>query len=278
MGIEKTELLNVVETATAAVGKAAAILTEGWEAWLRQDGVPMRYAVKEDRSPVTATDREVERVLREAILQRHPRHRILGEEGGGSGDEASPFLWALDPIDGTKQFVRGLQFFGIQVAVMHEGRVVAGVSCAPVLGQTLVAWKGGGAFLDKTPLRVSDVDRVDDVFMSHGEIIFFQRTGKLPQLIDLCEAVWGTDGFSDFWSYHDLASGKLDAVIEAETNVWDIAAASIIVEEAGGRATDLDGRPVGPETTSFVATNGRVHDAVLGYLAEARGRRDVRST
>jgi histidinol-phosphatase len=272
MTIPDAKVLDAVrDTAVAAVEATSDLVVARWEAHRGGGLTVMAHEVKSDRSPVTAVDEEVEARIREIVRHRFPEHRILGEERGAEGALGSPFLWVIDPIDGTKPFVRGLPHFGTLVAVMYKGQVVVGVSHAPALRETAVAVRGQGAFLDGQRLAVSDIQDLAGALVIHGGVRYFLRAGKLDRLGALSERIWGTDGFKDFWSYHLLASGRVDAVLEADTNVWDIAAASLIVEEAGGRATDFAGERVGPQTTSMIASNGLIHEELLSALAGAEG-------
>lgn len=265
MSFRKENLEEIARTALEAATSSGDILMKYWGE--HQNGrLNMGYSPKEDFSPVTGVDYEVERNIRSIVLSDYPQHRILGEEYGEEGSERSPYLWIVDPIDGTKQYVRGLRYFATQLAVMYENEVVVGVSNAPALNETIVAVKNRGAFLNNRTIHVSKVSYVQDCFISHGNIKYFSKTKRLRQLVKLCEHSWANRGFGDFWSYHLLASGRIDAMIEAETNIWDIAAASIIVEEAGGRATDFEGIPISFDSSSIIATNNLIHSEVLKFF------------
>lgn len=230
----------------------------------------MDHHRKDDLSPVTKVDREVEALIRDIVLSNHPHHRILGEEGGVSGDTHSPYLWVVDPIDGTKKYIRGLPEFAVLIAVFCGEQVIVGVSHAPALNETIVASRNGGAFLnDRRQLHVSSIRKISEVFLTHGENRLFSQTGHLTNLVTLCDDVWGTKGFEDFLSYHLVAGGRIDAVLESKTNIWDIAAVSLIVEEAGGKVTDLYGNPLSVNSSSVIATNGLVHDRIVSYLRES---------
>ena len=257
------ELNAIRDTALEAIEATGDILMNAWRRHRRAKRPVMEHATKADLTPVTVTDREVEVAIRRLVLSRYPDHSILGEEAGMDGRLKAPYLWAIDPIDGTKPFVRGMRFFGTQIALMHEGRVMVGVSHAPALRETVVAVRGGGAFLNGKRLRVSDVADLSAALIAHGSVRHFAATGNLERLVALNRRVWGTDGFKDFWSYHNLASGCIDAVLEPETNVWDIAAVSLVIEEAGGMVTEYSGAPIGPGSTSIIASNGRIHKALL---------------
>jgi histidinol-phosphatase len=266
LNIDDEYLERIVNTALEAAEQTKEILLEKWRAYRSQDDRDMPYTDKKDLTPVTPLDLEVETKIREIIAANFPDHQILGEEFGMDRQKKSPYLWVLDPIDGTKAFIRGLSNFATQIAVMHEGKVIVGVSSAPALKETLVAFKNGGAFSNKKRIRVSNVDDIYKSYLCHGNIKYFHRIGKLPQLNLLFEQAWCARGFGDFWGYHLLANGGVEVMMEAMVKIWDIAALSIIVEEAGGRVTDIHGNPVSVDTTTLIATNGRIHDKILSMM------------
>ncbi len=255
-------LEQVLGTALYATAQTSDILLRHW-----RKAQALRYDTKPDLSPVTAVDRAVERRIRQIIKGRYPQHAILGEEGGNDDSAESAWLWVIDPIDGTKSYIRGLPYFGTQVAVFYEGEVVVGVSHAPVLRETAIARRGAGAFVNRNRLKVSNVRSLKRSLVAHGLLPLFERRKLMPGLRKLCREAWGLQGFQDFWSYHLLATARLDACVEAATNIWDIAAASLIVNEAGGTVTDLRGRPIQTTTTSCIASNGWIHKAILNLFS-----------
>jgi histidinol-phosphatase len=225
----------------------------------------LAVTIKADKTPVTEADVETERVIRGIIEARFPGHGFYGEETGSRALDAE-YLWLVDPIDGTKSFVREYPMFSTQIALMHRGRCVVGVSSAPAYGELAYAEAGAGAWLDGDPIRVSAVDTIEAATLSSGNLktlatgphwaAFGRLVGRLNRI----------RGYGDFLHYHLLASGKIDAVVESDVNILDIAACAVIVETAGGRVTDLDGRPLTLASTSVLATNGRLHDAVLSAI------------
>lgn len=219
---------------------------------------------KADESPVTIADREAERVIREIIAAACPDHAFFGEESGRSGDDNAAYRWLVDPIDGTKSFVRRQPFFSTQIALMHEGRVVVGVSSAPIFGEEAFAVRGGGAMLNGEKVSVSKVDKISAASLSSGNIASLAknseawlRYGKLLQEVNRVR------GYGDFYHYHLLARGAIDIVIESDLNILDVAALSLIVEEAGGQFTTLSGGALLERTHSALATNRRLHDDSL---------------
>ena len=218
--------------------------------------------IKADKTPVTEADVEAEKVIRSILTSRFPEHGFYGEETGRSALDAE-YLWLVDPIDGTKAFVREYPMFSTQIALMHRGRLVLGVSSAPAYGELAHAEIGAGAWLDDRPVRVSDVATLEQAALSTGNLKSFAtgpRWGAFGRLVGRLNRI---RGYGDFLHYHLLAAGKIDAVLESDVNILDVAACAVIVEAAGGRITDLDGGPLTLASTSVLATNGRLHDAVL---------------
>jgi histidinol-phosphatase len=220
---------------------------------------------KADQTPVTIADREAEALIRREIAAMHPDHRFLGEEMGSNVGDAA-FVWVIDPIDGTKNFIRGLPFFATQLALMEYGRVLVGVSYAPALGELMAARHGQGATLNGVPVRVSTVDTLAQSFVLHGGLDCFVDTGCIPALSELSRQVMSMRGHGDFYGYHLVAQGKVDAMIEASIHPWDIAACKLIVEEAGGRFSGFDGDAASLPPNS-IASNGRIHAALLQRFA-----------
>jgi len=225
----------------------------------------LTVTLKADKSPVTAADVEAEQAIRQIIGTRFAEHGFYGEETGSSSLDAE-YLWLVDPIDGTKAFVREYPFFSTQIALMHRGRLILGVSSAPVYGELMYAERGEGAWLDGQPIKVSDIDSIEACAISAGNLktlALGQQWGRYGQLIARAQRI---RGYGDFLHYHLLASGKLDVVIESDVNILDIAALALIIEVAGGKFTDLNGAPVGLETTSVLASNGKLHAPVQAAL------------
>jgi histidinol-phosphatase len=226
----------------------------------------LQIETKADHTPVTQADREAEALIRQRIAARYPQHRFLGEEMGGSASDGD--VWIIDPIDGTKNFIRGLPFFAVQLALHHDGVPVLGVSYAPVLNELLAAERGKGATCNGTPIRVSQISNLDQAFVVHGGLDVFDKQGSTGGLIDLGRRAMSIRGHGDFYGYHLLARGKVDVMLEAGIAPWDIAALRVIVAEAGGRFTDLAGHT--PELpANSLATNGFLHDQVVAIMAGA---------
>ncbi len=246
MAIDAAFLDHALEIARGAATAAGELIARHYAR-----GVAVE--LKADATPVTIADREAEDTIRRLIGRAFPAHAILGEERGLAG--TSEFLWLVDPLDGTKSFVRGTPFFSTQIALMHAGELVLGVSHAAVYGETMWARRGGGAFLNGAQLHVSGTRELKDAVLSLGNIKSLtadtQRWNALGALIRGVDRV---RGYGDFAHYHFLARGALDLVIESDVNILDIAALAVIVREAGGVFTDLEGRELTLETTSALAT------------------------
>ncbi len=227
----------------------------------------IKVELKADETPVTRADTEAEKSIRETIKQAFPDHGFLGEEYG-TEEGSSPYMWIIDPIDATKNYIRKIPIFGTQIALMKGDELILGVSNAPLLHELLYAEKGKGAFLNDKPIKVSNVENTTDAMICHGGLKWFSEKGLLPGICELINATSRSRGFGDFYMYHLVASGRADAVIEAAISVWDIAAITVIVREAGGKVTDIQGQAITKDTASLVATNGILHNTILDYFNE----------
>jgi len=222
--------------------------------------------IKADKTPVTEADVRCETAIREVLEQRFPGYGFYGEETPSRGLDAEN-LWLVDPIDGTKAFVREYPMFSTQIALMRGGEIVLGVSSAPVYGELAFAERGGGAHLNGAQLAVSSIADLSAAALSSGNLKSLAAGDRWSRYGALVARLDRVRGYGDFLQYHLLAGGKIEAVIESDVNILDIAACVAIVSEAGGRFTDLNGEPISLETRSVLATNGLVHDAILSALA-----------
>ena len=254
-------MTNLDEALTVAcrAADAAADIIRGYF------GQRVDVETKSDRSPVTVADREAEQAIRDIVLGAFPEHGFLGEEFGAR-DAQRDHVWLVDPLDGTKSFVRGYPFVSTQIALMHQGQRVLGVSSAPLFHELATAHVEGEATLNGERLSVSDIDAVRDATLSIGNVGALGASDAWPALGALAGEVHRLRGYGDFYHYHLLAAGKIDAVIESDVNILDIAALTVVVERAGGRFTDLRGGPVTQDTTTVLASNGRLHDTLLARL------------
>ena len=260
------ELHGWIDLALAACDEADAIAL----AHFRRDLV---IETKPDRSFVTVADTSVERAIRERIGAAHPDHGIVGEEYGTEAGGAS-IRWYVDPIDGTHNFIRGVPLFGTLLAVERDGELQAAVLSAPALRERWWAWRGGGAWgagaagaVGAAPrrIRTSRITTLGDAQMLYGSGRDIVASGRVPGFPALLDAVWRERGFGDFWGYALTAEGAAEAMLEIDLSPWDAAAPTLLVEEAGGRVTDLEGRRR-IDSGTFLATNGHLHDEIRNRL------------
>ena len=217
--------------------------------------------IKPDQTPVTAADRGAEQVIRETIGRAYPEHGIFGEEYGAENKDTE-YLWLVDPIDGTKSFVKRYGMFSTQIALMHKGELLLGVSCAPAMNELVWATRGGGAFDSEGQLHISKVNSIDQASISTGNIQSLAAGKRWTALGRILADTNRTRGYGDYYHYHRLAAGQLDAVIESDVNILDIAALYVIVTEAGGIFTDLDGQAPNLDTRSVLAATPALHAAL----------------
>jgi histidinol-phosphatase len=247
-----------LQAALDAAGEAASIARS-----LYQRNIEVR--LKADKSPVTEADIRCETAIRAVLEARFPDYGFFGEETAAR-DLDSENVWLVDPIDGTKAFVREYPMFSTQIALMRRGEIVLGVSSAPVYGEVAFAERGCGAYLNGRPLAVSQIADLESAALSTGNLKSLAAGAQWGRYGELVTRVNRIRGYGDFLHYHLLASGKIDAVIESDVNILDIAACVAIVSEAGGRFTDLGGAPITLQSNSVLATNGCLHADVLAAL------------
>lgn len=223
----------------------------------------LHVETKPDQTPVTEADRAVETLVRHRLERDRPGDGVVGEEFGVTG--GSDRRWIVDPIDGTKSFVRGVPAWGTLLALEVGGEVVVGVASAPALGRRWWARRGGGAFANGEPIRVSAVSRLEDAHVCAPNERYFDERGLGDGYRTLARRCWRPVGFADFWGHVLVAEGAADVMIEPVLSLWDVAALRPIVEEAGGRVSDLTGNGWADEAPCLT-TNGRLHDAVLSAI------------
>jgi histidinol-phosphatase len=243
--------------------EAAAAAAEISRAYYSGD---FTVTTKSDNTPVTQADVECEQAIRDIILGRFPEHGFYGEEMGSTQTDGQD-LWLVDPIDGTKAFVRQYPFFSTQIALMRDGELVVGVSCGTMFDEIAFAEKGEGAWIGDKRLAVSKIDDPARSAFSVGNLKSLASSGGWARLAEFVAVSDRIRGYGDFYHYHLLAQGKIEAVIESDVNILDIAALAVIVSEAGGRFTDLNGHPPGLETRSVLAANPSLHEKLLNRLS-----------
>jgi len=229
----------------------------------------LRVEAKPDLTPVSDADLAVERAIRDVLAVERPDDAVVGEEFGDSFPQASRH-WVLDPIDGTKNFVRGVPVWATLIALVEDDTIPVGVVSAPALGRRWWAATGVGAFgtfAGRTRrLRVSGVAGVADASLSYSDLQEWRQVGREDEFVLLTRRCWRTRAYGDFYSYVLVAEGAVDVAVEPELSLWDLAALVPVVTEAGGRFTGVDGAPAGRDTRSALATNGLLHEAVLDAL------------
>jgi histidinol-phosphatase len=251
---------SALTAARDAADAAAEILRHYW-----RRGVTVE--LKADATPVTVADREAESAIRKILHAALPQAAIYGEEfGRDDHGAASGLLWLVDPLDGTKSFVRRTPFFSTQIALMQDGQLVLGVSSAPIYGETMWAGTGAGAWLNGERVTVADTEAVAQASISTGNIKTLTADARWQALGQLIRDSNRIRGYGDFCHYHLLARGSLDLVVESDVNILDVAALAVIVREAGGVFTDLDGAPLTLDTGSVLAGTPALHAQALARL------------
>jgi histidinol-phosphatase len=245
------------------VGLEAVSLAQ--EILLQHFDTNVAYERKSDNSPVTIADREAEAAIKELLHQHFPDHGFYGEEEGEQNLGAE-FYWVIDPIDGTKSYMRGLPYFATELALVHNSEIILGISNAPVMGKLLQAQKSEGAWLNGARINVSSIANLNDAFVCHGSLRSFIPLGQFENLGQLFANCFAEKGFGDTWGFHYVAEGKIDAIVLAKIKYWDVAAQAIIISEAGGRITDMFGQPLTKESTTVLSSNAILHDTLVSYF------------
>lgn len=220
-----------------------------------------QVTIKPDNTPVTQADKNSEAAIIKTIKDKFPDAKFLGEESGGDRNEKE--LWVIDPIDGTKNFIRGLPFWGILIAYAVDNKPVVGVSYLPVFDELLAAEIDGGTTRNGEKIHVSEVSNVTDAFINHGTLSTKYYNGNLQNMIDLCELAFHERGFGDCYGYNLVARGKADIMFDAQNGPWDIAPFKVIIEEAGGKLTNFVGGEWTLKDPDALATNGLLHPEVI---------------
>lgn len=259
--MSELDLPKALAAAREAAEAAGVVIRHYW-----RKGVAVE--VKSDDTPVTVADREAELAIREILQKALPQASIYGEEFGRD-EHGSDVMWLVDPLDGTKSFVRRTPFFSTQIALMHRGELVLGVSSAPVYGETMWASAGGGAWFDGERVQVAATDDMGRASLSIGNVKTLTRDARWNALGAMIRDSNRIRGYGDFCHYHLLARGSLDLVIESDVNILDVAALAVIVREAGGMFTDIHGHALTLDTTSVLAGTPAIHAQALQRLAAA---------
>ena len=227
--------------------------------------------LKQDDSPVTEVDVATEKCIQQILTSALPMAAFFGEETGkasGSDPSSAQYRWLVDPIDGTKSFIRGMPFYSTQIALEASGEFILGVSNAPAYLQRLVAVRGGGVWLNDKAVKCSDVSNINDAFFSSGNLTSLASdSGNWERYGRLVRQARRVRGYGDFCHYHQLCCGQTDLIVESDVNILDIAALTVAVRQAGGIITDLTGSPINEHTTSVLAACTKaLHEQALALL------------
>ena len=221
--------------------------------------------IKEDMTPVTEVDIKAENTIKDIILNAFPDYGFYGEETCRE-NKNSEYTWLVDPIDGTKGFVRGYPFFSTQIALMHHGEIILGVSNAPIFDEIIFAEKGKGAWMNNKQIHISNTKDIVSSTISTGNLKTIALSENWMNLGKIVSKADRIRGYGDFYHYHLLASGKIDVVIESDVNILDVAALSLIIEESGGVFTDFQGKRSNLDTTSVIASNPNLYSSIKKEL------------
>jgi histidinol-phosphatase len=227
-------------------------------------GQQLEIITKADESPVTVADRGAEKIIRDMISRYFPHDGFLGEEFGDQPG-TSGYRWIIDPIDGTKAFIRQVPLWGTLLALEYQGEQIAGHTYIPVFNQMYRALRGDGAYFDEARMHVSQVSTLDKASLSYSSLSWFRQVGKERQFLDLYYSTARQRGFGDFYGFMLVAQGAVDIMIDHGVHIWDVAGLRVIIEEAGGKFTDWQGNST-VSTPDCIATNGILHDVVLKFL------------
>ena len=221
--------------------------------------------IKEDMTPVTEVDIKAENTIKDIILNAFPDYGFYGEETCRE-NKNSEYTWLVDPIDGTKGFVRGYPFFSTQIALMHHDEIILGVSNAPIFDEVIFAEKGKGAWMNNKQIHISNTKDIVSSTISTGNLKTIALSENWMNLGKIVSKADRIRGYGDFYHYHLLASGKIDVVIESDVNILDVAALSLIIEESGGVFTDFQGKRSNLDTTSVIASNPNLYSSIKKEL------------
>lgn len=219
---------------------------------------------KIDKTPVTIADQQAEKLIRKIVSKRFPNHGFVGEEFGNTKPNAQ-YKWVIDPIDGTKSFIRGIKYWGTLISVLKDNEPIIGVYSSPATGEIFWAEKGKGTFLNGKRIQLSKISQLEKSFIGYGSIHYFQKHNKTKQLLKLCESSQSRMGSSDCQGFNYLLKGQIDAFIFAHAYIYDIAAHVVLVKEAGGRFCDFNGDEI-LTNDNGIFTNGLLHSKILKIL------------
>ncbi len=236
----------------------------------------LKHKVKDNNSPVTMADLNCEKFMSFKIKTRYPEHSILGEEGGESGS-GSEFKWIIDPVDGTKNFMRKYPYWGTMLALEYMGEIILGVISMPALKDFVYAAKGMGCYYNDKKAKVSKIKLLKDSYLIHGGIDYISTESYKDNFLNLSRACYYSRGFGDCHGHAFIIKGKAEIMVDPHVSPWDVAPVKICVEESGGMFTDLSGKKSIYSGNALV-TNGKVHEAALKMLNMNLESRDITRT
>ncbi len=231
----------------------------------RVGAADLEVDTKPDDTPVTESDRAVEQAIRGRLAEVRPDDRVVGEEYGGSDPVGAGRRWIIDPIDGTKSYMRAMPTWSTLIALVVDGVVEVGVVSMPALERRWWAVRGGGAFANGRRIHVSAIAQLADAHVAWSAIEDWDAIGRPEAILELCRRAWRSRGVGDAWQYMLVAEGAVEVALDPQVSVWDMAPLQVIIEEAGGRFTDLGGVAT-VDGGDGVATNGLIHDEVLAIV------------
>ena len=223
-----------------------------------------KVSYKADKSPVTIADLEAEKLIRRIINRKFPDHGIIGEEFGEEKPNAK-YKWVIDPIDGTRAFTRSIPFWATLLAVLENNKPIIGVLYAPTSHELFTSERNKGTYLNGKRQKVSKISKLENAYLTHSSIDAFEKHDKLKGFLNLYKSLRAHRGFGDSYGYNLLIQGKVDIMVEAKDKIYDIAAPSLLVEEAGGKFSDFTGK-FSLTSDCAIATNGILHNQVLKIL------------
>jgi histidinol-phosphatase len=266
------DLDKTLSRAFSYIEKAEKILLKYWPGNMINKEI-LSFELKSDNSPTTKADSEAEKLLINLIKEDYPDHDIIGEESYKKLESKAEYTWIIDPLDGTKRYLRGHPTFSTQLALAYKGNIILGISNAPMLKEIAWAVRGKGAYFNSKRLQVSKISTLKESYLSFADVKFFIEKKTLNPLLEIINKSSWSRGIGDFMSYHMVAKGDIDAMIEEFTCIWDIAALSVIIEEAGGQVTDLYGNKITLKSDSCIASNGLFHKELVRYFQDEKAKK-----
>ena len=225
----------------------------------------INITIKPDATPVTNADKNAEKIIRNVISEKYPDHNFYGEEFGQC-DPTKGYVWVIDPIDGTKSFMRKMPFFATLLALLKDGEFIIGIANFPCYNELFTAEKGRGAFLNGKKIKVSDVSDTKVGLMSHANILCFQRIGKVDELFELAAMFMTQRGYPGPDSHHLVLKGQCELALDPNVQLYDVAPFKVLIEEAGGKCYNMNGKPFKLGDNNFVSTNGKIDDKIVPIL------------